>query len=232
MRVNPIFQIILLLVLSVVLGFGACLILVNTRSINSKPTKYLLWITGILVGFVLAAVLIHYDVLKFDGILTVGNVVQASSTLIVGLLVASYFQRHTHADRKEKDILLKHLDLVLAALEELEQFKDGGVLTKITASLKKLSVQCKSVHDLLVHLEYPKEIISQMCFDEQLKTIRKLASDTPIKKIKEHANTAKCSSTVREGIIQWAQERAALLDSEIQKMKTSILKTEIQINRV
>lgn len=192
----------------------------------------LLWLaTGTLIGFVSCATLQYYSALKFDPTLTIGNVVQASATVFVGLLVASYFQRQTHADRKEKDILLRHLDLLLDVVTEFEKFKDGGVLTEITASLKKLSMKCKSVSEILTHLKYPTDVLNQTRFDDQIKKMRKLATDTPIKQIQDHANKARCSSVVRDGIIQLAEEKKSLLDTEVQKMKMRILKAQICVNK-
>lgn len=156
---------------------------------------------------------------------------QASATVFVGLLVAAYFQRHTNVDRKEKDILLRHLDLLFDVVTEFEKYKEGGVLTDITASLKKLSMKAKSVNEILTHLKYPSSIVSQTRFEDQIKKMRKLATETPIKQIQEHANKARCASVVRDGIIQLAEERKGLLDAEIQKMKMRILKAQICINK-
>lgn len=69
-------------------------------------------------------------------------------------------------------------------------------------------------------------------FEEQVRTIRKLATDTPIKQMEEYASKkARCDSVVREGIIHLAAEKRELLDSEIQQMKARILKTQISVNR-
>lgn len=199
---------------------------------TGKLSRVLLLATGTLIGFVTCAALQYFNVLKFDPTLTLGNVVQTSATVFVGLLVASYFQRQTHADRKEKDILLRHLDLLLDVVTEFEKFKDGGALTEIVASLKKLSMKCKSVNEILTHLKYPADLLTQTRFDDQIKKMRKLATETPIKQIQDHASKARCSSVVREGIIQLAEEKKALLDTEVQKMKMRILKAQICVNKV
>lgn len=187
--------------------------------------------TGVLIGFLSCAILHYWGLVRFESAVTPGNILQASATVFVGLLVASYFQRHTHADRKEKDILLRHLDLLLDVVTEFEKFKDGGVLTEITASLKKLSVKSKSVNEILAHLKYPAEVISQTRLDDQIKKLRKLATETPIKQIQDHAIKSRCNSIVRDGIIQLAEEKRALLDAEIQKMKMRILKAQILVNK-
>lgn len=198
---------------------------------TTKLGRILLLATGILIGFLSCAALQYYSVLKFEPTLTVGNMLQASATVFVGLLVAAYFQRHTNVDRKEKDILLRHLDLLLDVVTEFEKFKEGGALTEIAASLKKLSMKSKSVNEILNHLKYSANILSQTRFDDQIKKMRKLATETPIKQIQEHASKARCSSIVRDGIIQLAEEKKALLDTEIEKMKMRILKAQVCINK-
>jgi len=199
--------------------------------VTSKLSRILLLTTGTIIGFISCALLYYYDVLIFEPSLTVGNMLQASATVFVGLLVAAYFQRHTNVDRKEKDILLRHLDLLFDVVTEFEKFKDGGVLTEITASLKKLSMKSKSVNEILHHLKYPSDIVIQTRFDDQIKKLRKLATETPIKQIEDHANKVRCNSLVREGIIQLAEEKKALLDAEIQKMKMRILKAQVCVNK-
>lgn len=47
----------------------------------------------------------------------------------------------------------------LDSVNEFEKFKDGGVLTEVTACLKRLSMKCASIHDLLNHLKYPKDVV-------------------------------------------------------------------------
>lgn len=198
---------------------------------TSNLSRILLLATGTIIGFLSCAMLHYYSVLRFEPTLTVGNMLQASATVFVGLLVASYFQRHTNVDRKEKDILLRHLDLLFDVVTEFEKFRDGGRLTEITASLKKLSMKSKSVNEILGHLKYPADIVNQTRFDDQIKKMRKLATETPIKQIQDHANKARCSSEVRDGIIQLAEEKKALLDTEIQKMKMRILKAQVCVNK-
>jgi hypothetical protein len=199
--------------------------------VTTKLGRILLLATGTLIGFLSCAFLNYFSVLRFEPSLTVGNILQATATVFVGLLVAAYFQRHTNVDRKEKDILLRQLDLLLDAVTEFEKFKDGGVLIEITASLKKLSMKSKSVNEILAHLKYPADIISQTRFGEQIKKMRKLATETPIKQIQEHASKARCTSVVREGIIQLAEEKKLQLDGEIQGMKMRILKAQVCINK-
>ncbi len=198
----------------------------------AKLSRVLLLVMGSLIGFIAYAILQYYNALHFDLTVTLGNLLQASATVIVGLLVASYFARQTQADRKEKDILLRHLDLLLDVVTEVEKFKDGGVLTEITASLKKLSMKCKWINDLLKDLKYPQAALDQTRFDDQIKKIRKLATETPIRQIQEHANKARLDSEVRDGIIRLAEEKKALLDTEIQKLKMRVLKSQICINRL
>ena len=194
--------------------------------------RVLVLAAGTIIGFLACITLEYFSLLKVDATITFGNIVQASATVFVGLLVASYFQRHMSADRKEKDILLRHLDLLLDVVIEFEKFKDGGAVTEIAATLKKLSMKCKSVNTILSYVSYPEEVLCLTRFDSQLRKIRKLATDTPIRQLQDHANSAQCSSVVREGIIQLAEEKRALLDTEVQKMKMDILKAQICVNRV
>ena len=198
---------------------------------SSKNLKYLMLVAGFTVGFLSCAGMVYYCLLKFEATLTIGNLIQASATIIVGLLVAVHIQRNTNVERKEKEILIRQMDSLIDVVTEFETHKNGGVLTDITASLKKLSVKSKSVKDFLCYLKYPDEIITHVRLDCHIKKLRKLATETPIKEIEDHISSAQCSSVVRDGIIKIADEKRALLDAEIQKVKICILKAQIYLNR-
>ena len=88
-----------------------------------------------------------------------------------------------------------------------------------------------AVREILAHLKYPADILNQTRLDEKIRKMKKLATQTPIKQIKDHANSARCSSVVRDGIIKLAEEKKALLDTEIQKMKMRILKVQVCVNK-
>ncbi|MFA6554611.1 MAG: hypothetical protein WCS89_03840 [Candidatus Paceibacterota bacterium] len=188
-----------------------------------------------LIGFLFGIIASHATLLTFDTRLSFGDVIKAVVTLLVAVLLASYLQRRAQSNNKEKEILLCHLELILDELKMFESFREtkGGKVTEIAASLKRLSIAFNTLADILRELQYPPVVISAVNFAPLISDLRHLSTETPItKKIANHAKRTKCSSEVRNGIIQWADEKRTLLDNKIQEMKTSILKAKISINRV
>jgi len=192
---------------------------------------FFLVLAGVIVGLLAALPLKNYGLLTLSPEVTMGNVFQACATILTGLIVAAYIQRSVHADRKEKDLILRQLDLVLASLDEFERFREGGKLTDITALLKRLAVSCKAAKEIVVFLKYSRSIVDQTKFDSEIKELRKLATETPIKKIQDHAQNALMSSEVREGIIKLAEGQRAKFDAEIQKFRMKVFKGQMCINK-
>jgi len=199
---------------------------------NPRSGNLLFCAIGFVLGLVCFKVLESPSQLVFDPTFNFGNVIWAVTTLLVAGVLATYLQRQTQSDRSEKELLLRHLDQVLNAVTEFEKFKEGGHLTAVNASLKTLSMKCQSIHGILVDLKCPPQVIESARFDTVIRAIRKLATETPIKQIEKHANSASCSSEVRDGIISLASEKRSLLDNKIQDMKTRILKAQLKINKM
>lgn len=81
------------------------------------------FLVGVVIGLAVALPGLQYKLLELSPQVTMGNIIQGTATVLTGLIVASFIQRNTQADRKEKDLLLGHLDSVLAMLREFEKFK-------------------------------------------------------------------------------------------------------------
>lgn len=182
-----------------------------------------------LAGFIFGVLLDPFVLLKLDLSLTLGNILQAVSTLVAGVVVALYLQPKTQADRKVKDIVLRHFDLLLEAVDKLESLKDGGAVTEVAAALKRFSVGVKNINEMLKLIDYPSDAQKNMRLDEEIRLIRKLATETPISEIEAHAETSS-SNAVKDGIIALALEKRVLLETKLHHIKMRIFKAQITIN--
>lgn len=188
-------------------------------------------LAGAIVGFAIASPLICYGLLTFESTITVGNIVQGAATILTGLIVAFYIQWNTQADRKEKDILLGRLDVVLTEVAELDKFKDGGEYTQVVASLKRLAMACGRFCNLADFSQYPATVVNRSGFDAGIKKLRRLMSDIPINAIEQEVRQSGMSASVKDGIIRWANDRKTGLELELQKFLDLTLKTQIELNR-
>ena len=183
------------------------------------------------MGFLLYKTLESWRLVTFDPELSLGHVTTATTTLLVAVLFAWYLQRQTHSNRKEKDILLRHMDLLLDGVTEFERFRDGGAVTDIAASLKRLSLKSRSINDILSFLKYPTDVRSLANCDDEIRAVRVLATETPIVQLEQHANDPACNSVVRDGIIQLAAEKRLQLELRLQELKLRVLKAQISVNK-
>jgi len=195
----------------------------------------LLLATGFVLGSYVAEIIEHWNVLTFDPKLSLGDITNAGTTLLVAVLVTvlvTYFlEKQNQADRKEKDLLLRQLDLIFPLVQEFEKSNENGNLTEIQASLKRVSVSCNLFNKVLKDLKYPLKILNETNFASLISEIRKLATDTPIKEIEDRIKRSKCNASVKDGIITLTTDRRALLEGKIDEIKSKLFKVQIIINK-
>lgn len=178
------------LALSIVaLGIVAAAVCTMSESFKSRRPNigYLVSaIFGSAVGYGTFALINIFEVVEFESKWNFGNLVQAGSTVIMGVVVALVFQKSVQSDRKEKDIIIKHLDSALDLLDKFEDFqsKMGGKYVGITAWLKKISLSCNCTSEVLRVMRYSDGLVSRAGCSELVRTLRQLTTDTPPSKSK------------------------------------------------
>jgi SPX domain protein involved in polyphosphate accumulation len=204
--------------------------------VKSAFSKATLVAMGIPLGVILAIFAENYFSLTFDPMISLGELVNAFATvfaaLAVTVLVTYYLERHNQTNRKEKDLLMKQLDLIAQLVQEFEYSNETGTLTKIIASHKKLSTTYSLFSKILCEFKYPEKILIESNLEELIRDVRKLATDTPIRSIEKHAKCSTCSASVKNGIIALTTERKDLLEGKINEIKSKILKTQLTVNRI
>lgn len=188
----------------------------------------LIFLCGVVVGTCTTLLIAHWGLLTLEHTATVGNVLQASATVLTGLVVAWFINRSIQVDRKEKDLLLRHTDRIDAMLQEFEEFKDGGSLTEIAASVKRINTACLTLKEVLPP-SYPSKILTDLDFPSSVKSLRELSTDTPIGKIEQLAETA--SPEVKDGIMKLTTERKERLNTELHAFRLRVFKLQVAINK-
>jgi hypothetical protein len=165
--------------------------------------------------------------LSFDGTLTAGNLLQASTTVAVALIVAWYLQPKGAIDRKEKDILLNLLNLAIDGLADLELRSENGVLIEINASCKKISITCRSVLSLLRSLQYPDSILCALSVESDILELRGLVGEGG----GLTSGAAMDSTVVVDGKIALSPQRQLLVSSKLQQLRIRLLQGAVRVNR-
>jgi hypothetical protein len=202
-----------------------------------RPTflRALLIAIGVLLGVVITILVENYCPLSFDPKISLGELVNAFATvfaaLAVTVLVTFYLEKHNQTNRKEKDLLMRQLDFIFQLVQEFEKSNEIGELTKITASHKQLSTANSLFYKILSEFKYPKNVLIETDIGDPIHEIWKLATDTPIRDIEEHAKHSRCGASVKNGIITLAKERRDLLEVKINDIKSKIFKAQLAINR-
>ncbi len=184
-----------------------------------------------LAGAALMALGLRFDGITYDPTFDLGNVFQASATVLVGLIVAAYFQYQAQSSRKERELLLRHLDLIIESVNDVEKFKEGGGVAEVASAGKKLSVKCSALHNLMTELKYSSELCDHVKYDADVREIRRILTDTPPKQLEDYAAELKEDSVVKNGIIAIATEKRLLVENKIDALKLRIYKAQIFINR-
>lgn len=90
---------------------------------------------------------------------------------------------------------------------------------------------CEAYYEMGEFCKYSAAVVSRNDFETGIRTLRRLATETPIRAIQEHVAKVDMSSTVRDGIIKLADEKKASLETELEKFRILAFKTQIKLNR-
>jgi hypothetical protein len=191
------------------------------------------------VGFIFGCFAIELvaqrHIFAFDPKISLGEIVDAGTNLLVAVLVTvlvtHYLEKQNQAEQKEKEILLRQLDLILPLVQEFEKSNESGDLTAIQSSLKRISVSCNLFNKAVKKLNYPAKILEETDFSILIADLRKLATETPIKEIEDFANHRKCTASVKNGIISLTIARKALLEGKIDELKSKLFSVQMMVNR-
>jgi hypothetical protein len=183
---------------------------------------------GALFGLLAGLSLVALGEIDMQGSINLGNIVQAATTLLVGVAVAAYLQPQTTTQRKEKEIVFAHFDSALNALAAFEHAVHNGVLLDINAQLKKVSGTCSAVNELLRELDFNAEVLSHSNVSDLLRQLRALATDTPIER--NHI-PAPADVAIVDGRIKYSDARSALITTKIQFIRMRLLRAQIAVNK-
>lgn len=165
----------------------------------------------------------------FDPAFTLGNLIQAASTLGAGLLVAKYVQKENQIQFNQKQLLVSQLQVMSEKLIEFHGFKSGGPLVEIAAALKQLAMRAGAISAAADELGFNASIKNRISFTEELSELRRIATQTESLK-KMEAVVDECPAVVRDGILVLASERASQLESHLEKMQIKVFKAQIAVN--
>jgi uncharacterized protein HemX len=184
---------------------------------------------GVLFGYGAFLCFLFISLSHFDPTYSLGNLIQAGSTVAVAVVVAAYIQRQTQVDFKHKELLIKQLDMVSEKLVDLSDFnfEEGDELVKITSVLKQTSMRCNAVYTAVKLLQYADNIVAKLDFNSDISELRKLATETPISTLQAHLD--ECPAVVRDGIIELAAERLCALQVHLTTMQNRVFEAQIAI---
>src|SRR5262245_17993185 len=177
--------------------------LLRTRFFESGMVRYFL---GGVIGLLLGVLFANARVVEFDAKLSINTIVQAIVTNCVSLVVAFLIQRWLHSEKLEKEFLMDKLKKLAEFAEQLRDLDQQAKLTELTDIFKKMNMTAIGIRDVVQRFD--RRSFSKDIFDctAAIQELKKLMTNTPISDIKAHAERAKCSTKVKDGIIKWADE--------------------------
>lgn len=184
---------------------------------------------GALAGGLAVLAVMGLGALRFDATVSYGNVLQSFTTLFVAVIVASHLQQQVASDRKEKDIVLRHVDLAIESLDELQESQRAGKVPAINASLKKVSSNCSATEDLCQTLHYEASSSDWVGIRDLIMQIRRLSTASP--RDESDTDPTRAGATVVGDVITLTEPRLALLDTRVHQLRMRLLKMEIAINK-
>lgn len=158
------------------------------------------------------------------------SIIETLVTVAMGLFIALVFERAIRASDREKDFLMRELDTLVSHVSDLGELDDGRPLTEVTALIKSMNTTAARIGTLVSKLNRHNLQRAIFEFADDIKELRRLATDTPIRQVKEYAHKrSRCSAEVKDGIITLAKDRENELRLQLSKVRNRILDAQIAV---
>lgn len=194
----------------------------------SKYTQFALAACG---GFTVALGFVLVTDSEYDPRYNMGNLIQASATIGAAVVVAALIQKKTQVHFKQKELLVGQLEIVGERLDALalQDFTEGKEYPSVVNDLKRISVILGVVQKAGKQLEFSPQVSTALDFTEDIKRIRKLATDTDdLRQIVAKVNQ-KSRSVVQNNILRLNKERAEDIVLEVTAMRDRVFFAQIAI---
>lgn len=201
----------------------------DIRAILFSGVGALLLLAALLVGVSLGIALLKLPQLSVGSELALGSIVQSSVTLISAFLVTLVLQKRVADLSKKKELFVKQCDQVLEMLLELEEVEFPRELTKIVRVLKRVSVRCSTLRHCATECNLPDRVCKLLDFGAQVTVLRRLATETPVVKMINHASDKRYAAVVKDGMLTLTEERQADLNEAIEKMRQELIVAQLHI---
>jgi hypothetical protein len=203
---------------------------------NLKTGGYVAGILlALVVGFYLGIVAVNWGSITFDGHVSAGAGIRMLTTIITAIIVSLFFQRLIQVNRKEKELIISQLALMLDLVGELEELRDSEdpvALVNVNTILKKLRVKSTFVKKAIVECSFGKKLNQANSFSDKIAEIRDLTTHTPSQRVEDFVESERCPIYVREGLVTWMDERKRVIELKLDALKNEIFAFQLRINRV
>jgi hypothetical protein len=161
---------------------------------------------------------------EVDVFAAISTLISVAVTLLVAYWVTTVLEKRNSDDRTEKDIIIKHFELIYSIIELTRSKIQAGSInyTLVASSSKRIYM---NVSDILKVL------------DETLPDLK----DTHESEIKTHLAEFKRLTTdtssnnteirVENDIVYFTSNQQILVDAELDKIRSALFKLELQINK-
>jgi hypothetical protein len=138
--------------------------------------------------------------------------------------VTIILEKRTSDERTQKDIIIRHTELLFLILEDLRvKVRDGRIDYLLAASwIKRLSVNTSSIVVELVKASITDGINHEALIKTELSTLKDLMTNTV-------ANDPDLS--VHQGVITISEPRRVLIEGQLDKVRNEFFKFELSINK-
>ena len=159
---------------------------------------------------------------EVDVFAAISAVASAAVTLIVAYWVTTVLEKRISDNRTEKDIILKHIEVIFVIVEQVRAKVQSGSsgYTVAGSSIKRINLNTTAIitsgKDTSIKLvgSPEKSIINQSNYIKDLLT----GSNDP-------------EISVTNGIVFISSNRQTLIDVELDKLRINVLQMELEINK-
>jgi hypothetical protein len=161
---------------------------------------------------------------EVDVFAAVSALISIGVTLLVAYWVTTVLEKRNSDDRTEKDIIIRHFELIYSIIEQTRsKIQEGSInYTLVASSSKRIYMNVGDILKILGETLPAIKNTHESEINTHLAEFKRLTTDT------SPANT---EITVEDGIVHFTPNQQILDDAELDKIRSALFKLELQVNK-
>lgn len=190
--------------------------------------KVLIGSTFLVVGFYLGAFGVHPSNLLFEASINFADLIAPLFSLLAAVFVVVFIEQKISKSKSSRGLIVSYLGEIDSLANQLTAMGSRCPLNEVNPKLKSMKSIAVTAKEIVGRFSCGDDILDQLAeLAEKINELRKLMTESPVRVLEEQADV--CNTKVKDGIMELAAERAALIEIKISDIKKLTIKIQTGI---